>query len=118
GMALCARLSLDTDPIDVSCRVHVDKHEHFELVRKSSSLKTHLHPFFYRCPVGAENLIPQWPVGIVACMHVPLMMQNVFFGPLNEIANPGRGSHVPVRKQSDEELEDTDDGDRTRIEPQ
>src|SRR5262245_38083634 len=44
------------------------------------------------------------------------MMQNMFLGSLNEIANPVRRPYVPVREQCDEELEDTDDGDSPRIE--
>jgi hypothetical protein len=110
--------TLDTPSIDVTCRIDVDKREHFELLRKSRSLKTDLHRFLYRRTIGAENLVPQWPVGIVASMHLALMMQNVFLGPLNEIAHPVRSPHVPVRKQRDKELEDTDNGDPTRIEPE
>jgi hypothetical protein len=50
-------------------------------------------------------------------MHPTLMMQNVSLGPLNEVANPVRSTRSSA-EQCDEELEDTDDGDRTRIEPE
>src|SRR5262245_58970707 len=97
--------------------INIDKDEHLELLHKSRFLKTDLHRFLYRRTIGIENFVPQRPVGIVACMHLALMMQNVFLGPLNKIANPLRCPDVPVRKQGDEELEDTGDGNCTQVKP-
>ena len=72
--------SLDAAWIDISRRIDVDKSEHLELLRKTGSLKTDLHRFLDRRAIGAENLVPQRPVGIVASMHVTFMMQNVLLG--------------------------------------
>jgi len=104
--------------IDVIWQTDVDKREHLELLGKSCSVKTHPYRFLYWCTIGAEKLVPQWPIGKVAPVGLALMVQNVFLGPLNEIANPVRRPHVPVREQCNEELEDTDDGNSTRIEPE
>src|SRR5262245_41307889 len=109
--------TFNTTSVDVSRRIDVHKREHLELLGKSCSVKTHPYRFLYRRTVGTENLVPQWPIGKVAPVDLALMVKNVFLGPLNEIANPVRCPYVPVREQCDEELEDTDDGDRTRIEP-
>ena len=105
-------------PIDVTWRIDVDKPEHLELFHKSRSRKTDLHRLRCRRTISAENLVPQRPVGIVVCMHLALMVQNVLLGPLNKIANPARFPHVPVRKQRDEKLEQANDGDGASLKPQ
>ena len=74
GHAARSRCTFNTPSIDETCRIDVDKREHLELLRKSHSLKTNLHRFLYRRTIGAENLVPQRPVGIVARMDLALMM--------------------------------------------
>src|SRR5262249_42622055 len=116
--AACSGCTFNTPAVDGSRHIDVDKREHLEMLGKSCSVKTHPYRFLYRRTIGAENFVPQWPIRKVAPVDLALMMKNVFLGPLNEIANPVRCPHVPVRKQCDEELEDTDDGDSAQIEPE
>ena len=46
-------------------RIDVDEGEHLELLCPSRASVADRHHFVYRGTIGAEKLIPQWPIGII-----------------------------------------------------
>src|SRR5215475_10293496 len=84
--------------IPIIWRIYVDEREHLELLCQSRSFVADRHHLVYRRTIGAEKLVPKRPIRIITCMNTALMMENMFFGSLDEIPYPLRCLHIPMGK--------------------